>query len=262
AGAAIVDPGPALVLSACGERDAPGKVESGVTDDDVSRLTRPIDLVLLDDRIRNLVRVHQTSATNDTDRLALDDEPVIAHRERGRSAERQHLAVIRREGATELPREAGHLDDPCVDGELDALVLQLADVLQLTAPVSIGGNLGHVHERSRHFLLVVRELRGDAVGQDGCIEPELQLGGALGTELRITDRPRTEGRKSAPARRVPRTNRVERTGRAAGETVRGPELDLPPLILPEGFVREDIGEARLRDRKSTRLNSSHVKISY
>src|SRR5690606_29458768 len=88
AGAAIVDPGPALVLSACGERDAPGKVESGVTDDDVSRLTRPIDLVLLDDRIRNLVRVHQTSATNDTDRLALDDEPVIAHRERGRSAER------------------------------------------------------------------------------------------------------------------------------------------------------------------------------
>src|SRR5690606_38220464 len=67
--------------------------------------------------------------------------------------------------------------------------------------------------------------------------------------------------KSAPARRVPRTNRVERTGRAAGETVRGPELDLPPLILPEGFVREDIGEARLRiDLESEVLSERAVPV--
>src|SRR5690606_13937378 len=80
-------------------------------------------------------------------------------------------------------------------------------------------------------------------------------------EVRVADVFRHEGRKVAPADRLPGPDRVERAGRPAGLAVGRPQLDLAPAVGPEGLVGDHPAEAGLRvDLETEALTEGAVAV--
>ena len=81
----------------------------------------------------------------------------------GVSPEVEHLGVVRRHAEPEVETPVGALEHRAVDLQLDALVAELADVLQLAAREALRRDARHVHERVVRRLVVVREDRAQTV---------------------------------------------------------------------------------------------------
>src|ERR1043166_4203390 len=92
-------------------------------------------MVLLDDRIGDRVGVGDVPAAQYGERLTLDRKAVAVavrrHVERRRAAKTDDPILVERDRRSERPRERFELHGRRVDRELDAFLVERADVLEL-----------------------------------------------------------------------------------------------------------------------------------
>src|SRR5690606_36429295 len=101
------------------------------------------------------------------------------YRERRNSAEVRDLVGRRREVRPGRPLETGALEQDAVDGDLEAAVLDRADVRQLLVQESLRRRVRHLEQCVTRALEVGRQLDADAVVPQPGIEAELELLRAL-----------------------------------------------------------------------------------
>src|SRR5690606_32277275 len=161
------------------------------------------------------VRVRDAPVPGHGNRVALDDAPG-ERVERLDAAEVEHLRVGRRDTEARIEAPALTLNDRAVDLQLDALVLELADVLELAVAEAERRHARHVHERVGRLLAEVGERRRQAVVEPRAVESGLELGRHFRTQVRVAAVLGQECRVPDVAEPVPGAERVVRQRRSAG----------------------------------------------
>src|SRR5690606_23819447 len=238
-----------LELAGHVDRDVAEQRERRAERDRLRRVGGADERVRHDDRVRELVRVDDLLAEDRGDGVALADVGAAERLHRDDlAAEVDGRAVDGWVVDPAAPVEVGPAHQVEVEPQLDARVLDLADVLELRAQEALRGWEAHGDQRVERALVVVGEVDADAAAEQSGLEAGLDLAAAFRAERRVAELAgREAGLAVVAGDGVPGADGVERAGRAAGLADGGAELQrLPPFEGPELVVREDVGRHELR----------------